>query len=124
MADIQLTQLGDIDISNDEFVLTQEDGSALRQRLIISLQFFKGEYFLDQRLGLPYFQEILIKSPRLGAVRSIFQSAILQVPGVESLNDLKLDFDNGERALAVTFTVNQNTATEVVFGEQDFIIEI
>ncbi len=77
---------------------------AIAQDIATRLQFFQGEWFLDQRVGMPYFKEVLVKNPDLGAVRFVIRSAILSTPGVRSLESFSLTFDGATRALNVTFT--------------------
>jgi hypothetical protein len=97
--------------------LTEE----VAQRLSATLKLFLGEWFLDTRLGLPYFRDVLIKNPDLSTIRSMFQNAITADAGVESLVSLDLEFDSQARNLAVTFVATlvsgellQSTTTSVL----------
>lgn len=100
--DIKLNSDHDILIENDALVLV--DGlDAIAQDLDICLQTFQGEWFLDTRIGLPWFQKILGQKPRLNAIKSIFRDAILRVNGVSSILDLIIDFENTTRKLSVSF---------------------
>jgi hypothetical protein len=78
---------------------------SIAQDLRTSLQLFAGEWFLDQSIGLPWFQSILVKNPNVRFVRSIFADAIQARPGVVGLANLQLDFDRATRVLRVTFSV-------------------
>lgn len=82
------------------------DMEAIKQEIHIRLQFIAGEWFLDTTAGLPYFDNILVKSPNLAAIRTIFMDEILASAGVKSVLKLDLDFDRKLRTLTVSFTVN------------------
>lgn len=92
----------DVVIENDDFVLI--DGlDAIRQELDIALHTFLGEWFLDTRIGMPWFQKILGAKPRLSVVLSIFRDAILKVNGILSVTDLNVVFDAPSRELSISF---------------------
>ena len=73
----------------------------LRQRLTHRLRFFRGEWFLDTRLGVPFFEDILVKNPRRELVTSILREVILKTDGVASIKTFTLDIDNATRAATV-----------------------
>lgn len=97
------TSTGDIDLStNDLQVVTGTDATV--QHLRTRLRLFQGEWFFDLRVGVPYFEQILVKNPNLVAVTGIFRSAIQSTPGVERLDRIDIDFDSASRTLTVEFT--------------------
>lgn len=75
----------------------------VKQKLSSRLRFFLGEWFLDQRLGVPYFRDVLGQNPQLEVVRSIFRQVILSVQEVTTINRLDLAYDKDERTLGVSF---------------------
>ena len=99
--------------------------AAIAQRLRVRLQFFKREWFLDQRQGMPYFEAVLIKNPDLTLVQSLFRRAILATPGVLSIAKFRTNFDRANR----TFTLNpleMMLTSGVVFRAQpnEFILTV
>ena len=106
--DLLLTDAGDLDLSGNAAHLSS-DLEAIRQSIAIRLRFFRGEWFLDETAGLPYFQEILIKNPQVPALQSVFRAELLKTPGVSSVESLSLVFDKPGRELAVTFRVMTDT---------------
>lgn len=42
-------------------VLTSDLAKEVAQRLTVAFNFFRGEWFLDTREGLPYYEEIIKK---------------------------------------------------------------
>ena len=63
MTTIKLNSDGDLDFSSGGLELL-EGVDEIVQKLDTRLQFFLGEWFLDQRLGIPYYEDILIKCNR------------------------------------------------------------
>lgn len=121
MSDIALDSDGDLLITKGALSLVIGD-DAIVQNLQIRLQFFLGEWFLDTRLGMPYFEEILTKNPDLTRVRGIFRQAILTTRGIASIVSLNMNFDRATRALAVDFVVKK-TDGEILAFDREFIIE-
>ena len=122
MANLELDpSTGDLLVTNN--ALTIVDGeAAIRQQLDIRLQFFKGEWTMDLRLGLPYYEYILIKNPNLGLVRSIFRKAILDTPGIASLEEFFLDFDTTTRKLILSFTAKETAGDGILDYSKEYII--
>lgn len=79
------------------------DLDGIRQQVMLRLGFFKGEWFIDEDLGIPWYEEILVKNPNLIRIREIFREAILSVTGIKELTFLDLLFDPPARTLTVTF---------------------
>ena len=103
--DLKLDENGDLAIENDDLVLV--DGlEAIVQDCEVRLNFFFGEWFLDTRLGVPWFQRILGQKPRLVAVKSIIKKAILTTPGILSIIDFDLNWDSARRNLSIEFRAN------------------
>lgn len=78
-------------------------GKLLCQRIKHRLQTFQGECFLDRRVGVPYFSEVLKKNPDLSRIRSLLASVISSVEGVVKILSLEVLFDQAERHLSVEF---------------------
>ena len=113
----------DLDFTGGDLKLL-DGAEAIRQHIKIRLQTFLGEWFLDQRIGIPYFQSILVKNPNTNAVRVIFNAAILTTPGVETLQELELDFDSPTRRLDVSFKALLTDSEEPLVFDEFFIIEV
>jgi hypothetical protein len=76
--------------------------AAIAQRLRTRLLFFKKEWFLDQRQGMPYYEQILVKNPDLTLVQSIFRRAILSTPGVLSISRFGIVHDTINRVFTLS----------------------
>lgn len=117
--DLKLGTDHDLAIENNDLVLV--DGlDAIAQDLRCRLQFFLGEWFLDQRIGMPYFQQILGAKPRLPVIKEIFRKAIMSTPGVLGLNDLSVDYEGTGRSISVAFKAR--TDTGILTFEEELII--
>ncbi len=112
--DMKLDSEGDLFIGGDDIVLTFGiDGIA--QHLTQRLRTFLGEWFLDLRIGVAYFQQILLKNPNPAMVDSIFKKEILNTPGVLELTFFDLDIGT-DRTLTLSFrTITQEG--EINFSE-------
>ena len=100
--DIALDGNGDWQVTAGDLVLVAGQ-AAILQAIRIRLQFFKGEWFLDEDAGVPYFQSVLVKNPDPNLLQTIFRDAILATPGVLGLPSLTLTLDRSTRSLTVAF---------------------
>ena len=93
------------ELEGGDLSLTQ-DIEAIRQAVQIKCQTFLGECFLDLDAGIPYFQNVLVKSPNTTAISQIFRDKIESVPGVVSVTRLDLTIDRQQRSLSLSFAAN------------------
>lgn len=75
----------------------------IAQNIRTALELAKEEWFLNLDEGIPLFEEILVKNPRLEIIRAAIRRTILSVRGVASV-ELTLVFDPKARTLTVDFT--------------------
>jgi hypothetical protein len=99
---VHLIPRGDLKLVNHSLVWIK-DAEYARQRIETTLDLFLGEWFLDLRIGLPYFRDILIKNPNSDLVKSVFRRAIMNTPGVVSVPTLEYEADSVARRATVTF---------------------
>ena len=100
MTDFKLTTTGDLDLSTGDIQLIS-GVEEIAQHLRIRLRFFLGEWFLDQRLGIPYIRDVFRKNPNTNVITDIITRAALSTPGVLSVDSLSFDFDSAARRLDV-----------------------
>lgn len=98
---------GDIELSEPvngkRSVMLVSGPEYVKQKIASRLRFFLGEWFLDQRLGVPYFRDVLGQNPQIEVIRSILRQVILSVQEVTTISQLDLTHDKDERTLAVAF---------------------
>lgn len=69
-----------------EIPLRLVDGAdAIAQRLLVRMSFFKGEWFLDTRLGIPYLENVFVRNPDLPFIEAMFRKVIKTTPGVDKV---------------------------------------
>ncbi len=84
------------------------DRAAIAQAVSIHLQSFKGEWFLDVLNGLPYFDQILVKSPNMTAIEQTLRREIESVPGIKSVKTITLTRDRVNRTLSVVWIADSD----------------
>lgn len=104
MTDVKLDNTGDLELSNGDLVgVSGADGVA--QRLLLKLRSFRGEWFLDEAFGVPWYQDVLVRGADTAILHATFTDAISSTPGVRRLERLVLDWDKTNRRLTVSFKV-------------------
>lgn len=102
--------LGDLHLDKGSYVVIGDTAAtfpeAVAQAIRSRLQFFKNEWFLDKQEGTPWYQAILVKSPDLRAIKSLFRKIIQDTPGVAEVGVLDVSLDRSTRELDVTFKCN------------------
>lgn len=93
---------GDLVITKGVLQLAS-DSDAITQAVIQALRTIAGEYFLDATVGVPYFEQVLVKRPDPDLLKKVFTDAILAVRGVTSVVQLDLSYNPPLRALTITF---------------------
>lgn len=76
---------------------------AVVQRVRQRFQFFLGEWFLDRRLGIPYYEQVLVKRPDTGLIASLFRRVLVETPGVSRVATMSAEVEPRERNLKLTF---------------------
>lgn len=107
MKDLQLEDATmNLDLStNFGFTLTTDLSKYVSQKLRIALRIFKGEYFLNNTLGLPYFEEFFKKDPNIDFIEDLYKAKIAGIYGVEEITFFELLTDTITRDFVVNFTV-------------------
>lgn len=119
--DIKLDTLGDLKLTDSNDDLELVDGAdAIAQDITSRLRTFLGEWFLDTRIGMPYFQKILGQKPRINVLQSIFTDAISQTPGVNKINDLSIEYSGASRVLSISFRAD--TVSGTLEYKREFIV--
>lgn len=112
--DILLDDRHDLDFDGYDLKLTTSKDVSLKQRLVIKLLTFRGEWFLDRSVGVDYFGSILGKNRSKEAIDSIFQKAILEERDVKSIVSFSSSVDKTTRDYKLNFEVMADGATESI----------
>lgn len=78
------------------------------QRMKIRLLVFQGEWILDLREGVPYYQDILTKTTA-PAVDAIFKAKILEEPLVVRITQFESSINPATRGYTLDFTAELTT---------------
>ena len=106
--DFTLDAGGDLDLSTGSLTLTTK-AVAIAQALLIALRTVLGEWFLDTlNVGVPVYQDVLVKNPNLDVVRSTYRTAALKVLGVTDLVSIDLDYSSSDRSLDVSLVADSD----------------
>ena len=106
------------DLIIENYDLRVIDGAEqVAQHCKIRLLALLGEWFLDNTIGVPWLEQILVKNPRGRVVAAALKAAIRGTPGVTRLTAFGFqDYDVGERSLAVRFEADSEFGQ--VIGDQ------
>lgn len=91
-----------------------DDTNQIMQNLAIRLRFFLGEWFLDTTQGLPYYQEVFVKSPNQIQIESILMQEIVQTRGILEILSFESDFDTRKRIYSVKFRARSISGEELL----------
>jgi hypothetical protein len=117
--DVDNPDVGDLYLTpqGQEFLRTSL-GAEVAQRLTVRLQFFRGEWFLDLRQGVPYYQVVLRKGVSDQVLRAVFSQVILGTAGVASLSSLTFSLNKLTRVMTMVFVARLTDGT--VFSSADY----
>ncbi len=104
MIDLMIDKEGDLSLIGADFRWV--DGTErVRQQLQIKLQLWQGEWFLNTEFGTPYLSQILGKQVSLQAAIAALKRSILDVEGVQDIQEFSYTVDRHSRQLNAEFTV-------------------
>ena len=104
-----------LDSTGTTDVVTGRD--AIAQHVLIRLRFFLGEWHLDQREGVPYWEQILVRNPDMGAVTEAFRQTVARTPGIASVRTIVLSVDGPTRTLTISELEAVTTDGELITAD-------
>lgn len=119
----------DVALDTDGDILIDEQGlhfvsgiPAVVQGVRIRLLLFFSEWFLNQDVGVPYFEELIGDASKQPGVedraRAAFAAAILDTPGVVSITQLDVVSDKQARVMTVTWQAS------CAFGDTPIVTQV
>lgn len=114
MSDLKLTKNNDLEILNGSLVLLTNKDEWIAQRVRIRLHTYKGEWYLDKTIGVPYFQTILKKNTPKDLVDSIFKRVISDTAGVKNILKFSSTISSNTYTLTFSYTTEQGTITSII----------
>lgn len=117
--------VGDLHIRKGDLVWTKDIAEETSQQLRVNLQFFLGEWFLNQAEGTPWFQQLLEKGTTEQTVKAIISKIIVKTEGVKTIDFLTYNLDAAARKLFLDFGATlQDGSTFVSKDFPPFIVEL
>lgn len=95
-------------------VLTGAAAAAVQ--LTHRFRLFRGGWFLDTRLGVPYLERVMLKNPDLGNVQALFRKVALTVQGVTAVEFDTFELDKATRVLNAVIRCTYSDGTQIVGG--------
>ena len=117
MSDLTLDSTGDLFLDEIDLVLNSGQ-EAIQQHMSQRLRTFVGEWFLNLTVGVPYYQQILVKNPDPVIVDSVLKKEIIDTPGTKRLLDFDLDVDTTSRLLTLAFKAETIEGSVINFSEE------
>lgn len=121
MASLAQTPDGDIEIEVGRTrIVTGPEEKA--QKIRSRFRLFEGEWFLDTRIGVPWFRVVFeVKNPDLDIIKRLFRWVILSVPGIVDVEELNVAWDKKTRELTYSWRATDDEGTPIT-GTGDLFI--
>jgi hypothetical protein len=95
---------------------------AVIQRIRIRFRLWRGEWFLDTRIGVPYREQVLVKNPDKPLVSALFRRVVAETPGVQNVEALDAVYDRRARSVLVNARATLTDGALVVINSEPFIV--
>lgn len=73
----------------------------IRQRIMLKLMIWQGEWFLDTEIGMPYVQELIGKRGTLDLLRRVVKKKIEDTDGVIEVTRISINLDAKTRNASI-----------------------
>jgi len=93
------------------------------QNVRVRLQFFLTEYFLDETIGMPWFEQVLIKHFNIDQIENRVKQEILATDGILNIQKFIMNFNPAERILSIAFKAETESGEsgEIVINLEDIM---
>lgn len=102
--DIMLDNNGDFDISKGDFIFIDNDLRVVQQ-IKIRLMTWKNEWFLDENKGVDYLNIFATRRYAKQLIENMIREMILEVPNVDSVENVTLIGNASARSITIRFDV-------------------
>lgn len=97
MNDLELTEEHDLLFENGDLNLLNSEAKVAKQTLKINLLLYRGEWFLDTSIGVPYFEEIFGKTSTTLLVDNIIQETTKQSYNIDRITSFSSSLSDDRR---------------------------
>ena len=112
----------DLIIGRQGKLLLVTGAEQVRQRILVSLLHYWGEYFLNTLAGVPW-REIILGGKDVKTTLSVVRDAILAVPDVVSVVDLQARYVSRGLGISAYVEVVGAAGTQIIEIEQVLAVE-
>lgn len=98
--DILLDKNGDLFLDNRGDIVLNDSVS---QQIKIRLRWFAKEWRWNEEMGLPYFEELLVKNPNIEYFEGLIREEIFNVDKVTEVESVSITYDNKTRKGTIKF---------------------
>ena len=107
----------DLEVENGDIALCKDLPEAARQDINVRLRTLAGEWFLDPRVGIPYFTKVFGQRPNKLSLIEIFTQAVLESPYVDCLKNSDVTFDAVANTVTFSFESTLTDGSTVAIRE-------
>jgi hypothetical protein len=113
MLDMLLTNDGDLAVDErGDVALT----NSVVQAVQIRLRWFLGEWRFAPLYGVPYYEEVLVKNPNIGKIRTALRNEAISVDEVIDAVNIVINADSAGRLADISM--------DIVTSEQTYRVEV
>ena len=98
---------GDLSVDGRGNLVIEQGLEAVRQRVLQRLHFVRGEWFLSDTEGIPYYQELFGQPYNEGLAARVISSEVLRVAGVANVEVISASLAPG-RLLHLALRIEAN----------------
>jgi len=120
MSDLKLNASHQLDLTGGDVSLVTGQ-EAIKQEILIALRIVQGEWFLDRRVGIPYFTRFLGAEYSETVVLDVYARALRKIPGVKSVESISVEEPDANRMVSVQAEV-LTVGDERISVREEFII--
>jgi hypothetical protein len=115
--------IGDVHIDNGQIMFV-ENSEFIAQKLRIRFQFFRGEWYLDQREGFPYWERVFKKNPDINEIASLFRRAAYTTSGIAEVRSVEVTNDKNSRTMNVSVDALSDEGDVIKIVKEPFVLSI
>jgi hypothetical protein len=102
--DLQLIA-GQLQWTGTDIYDADDQADMIAQRVRCRLLLMRGEWYLDQRVGVPWRQTMAAKGTTTARMARIIRRALLGVPGIRRVLDVTVTVNSITRTASISFRV-------------------
>jgi len=108
------TNTRDLKLTPGKNLSIVESPENVAQQIECRLETFRGEWFLDNTLGVPFFAQVLLKTNDKARLGAVFKAEILKLSEVIRIEQLESNIDKSTRTYNITKLVVKVQSGETV----------